>query len=267
MVVGCIDDAPWSPFLVKFTPNGVIDTSFGVDGFSIVNVGDYVSVLWGDGFTELPDGRLVAPGCGPGRVTSAVIMFNADGSLDTSFGNNGFAEIDLQRDGAEFFHSLAIQPDGKIVAVGGTSTDPSRGVTAHHPGYFTERFSIARFNADGSLDKRHFAKPKGGLQLDLAEAGNRHFSSVKLLSDGRILAVGTGIPTVDGVHNNTYLARFQANGRLDSSFDEDGWVNLDVMTSNDGTGIVIVDDHHYVVGGNGWTPEHGGPILVLVSEE
>ena len=78
-------------------------------------------------------------------------MFNEDGSLDTSFGNGGLAEIDLQRGGTEYFRALAIQSDGKIVAVGATSTDSTIDMISHEP-MLREKFSIARFNADGSLD-------------------------------------------------------------------------------------------------------------------
>ena len=268
VAIGCMELPPWSLILVKFLPDGTLDESFGTDGVSIVDLGDYVSILWGNGFTELPDGRLVAPGCGLARVTSAVIMFNANGSLDTSFGNGGFAEIDLQPGGAEFFHSLVIQPDGKIVAVGGTSTDPSRGVVAHHDGFIVEQFSIARFNADGRLDTSSFVKSFGGIQLDLAGGGEGHFTSVELLSDGKILAVGHGRPTVNGDFD-IYLARFQANGTLDESFDDDGWINVDIMDNDMNPGLVVIDDHHYMVGATGWIPDpqNGTPYLVRFSEE
>ncbi len=252
------EDDVWGPLLVKFTSDGVLDTSFGEGGISIITVSEWATLCAGKGFTELPDGRLVAPGSGLGGRTSAVWMFNSDGSLDTSFGNHGIAEIDLQVGGAEFFHALSVQPDGKIVAVGATSTDPSTSVIPHHIGFVREKFSIARFNADGSLDKRKFAKPYGGIQLDLAAGGEGEFSSVELLSDGRILAVGEGDPG-DGVFD-IFLARFQTNGTLDTSFDDDGWINLDVLGHDCIPGLVIMDDHNYMIGGTSkisggrWTP-------------
>ena len=254
----------WGPLLVKFTSDGVLDTSFGVDGISIVTVPEWATLCWGKGFTELPDGRLVAPGAGLGGRTSAVWMFNSDGSLDTSFGNNGLAEIDLQEGGAEFFHALALQPDGKIVAVGATSTDPSTSVISHHTGFVREQFSIARFNADGSLDKRGFIKRFGGIQLNLAGGGVGEFTSVELLSDGKILAVGYGLPDVNG-DEDIFLARFETNGKLDKSFDVKGWVSFDVMGRDSNPGLVVIDDHHYMIGATSWNT--GTPYLVLASEE
>ena len=67
----------------------------------------------------------------------------AAGDLDPSFGSGGKVTTDFFGvfDGVA---ALAIQPDGKIVAVGSTDTDPSSAVQVD--------FALARYNSDGSLD-------------------------------------------------------------------------------------------------------------------
>ena len=70
---------------------------------------------------------------------------------------------------------------------------------------------------------------------------------MKLLSDGRILAVGYGTTADDLENRDIFLARFQSNGKLDTSFDDDGWFSLDFMERDVQPGLVVLDDHHYMI--------------------
>lgn len=254
VAVGDINDPPMCPLLVKFAPDGSIDESFGEDGISVINLGEPSIVLWGKGFTELPDGRLIAPGAGADFDTSAVFMLLPNGWLDPSFGNGGLAEMDFERGGAEYFHDLTVRPDGKIVAVGGTSTDPSHYEVYHGDWILMEQFNIARFNADGTKDRKFVRK--GGRQLDLAPGGGCEFTSVELLSDGKILAAGCGDPGIDGTRD-IYLARFLSNGNLDESFDQDGWININMMGDETGIGLQVINDHFYLISATGVDPDFG----------
>lgn len=96
--------------------------------------------------------------------------------------------------------------DGKVLAVGRISSD----------------FGLARFNADGSLDATFSGDGRqttdfGG--LDGAEG-------VAVQGDGKIVAVGTGA-TSFGAAGDFAVARYNANGSLDSSFSADGKVATD----------------------------------------
>src|SRR4029079_15216061 len=83
------------------------------------------------------NGKLVAVGGGGVDEDFALARYNADGSLDNSFSGDGKQTTDfLNRDGA---NAVALQPNGKIVAVGRV------GVTDGD-------FGVARFNPNGSLD-------------------------------------------------------------------------------------------------------------------
>src|SRR5262249_58674032 len=88
-----------------------------------------------------PDGKLVAAGFSwnGSNHDFAIVRYNPDGSLDTSFNGTGKVTTAIGP-GNDNAHALLLQPDGKLVAVGhsynGTNAD----------------FALARYNADGSLD-------------------------------------------------------------------------------------------------------------------
>jgi uncharacterized delta-60 repeat protein len=122
--------------------------------------------------------------------------FNADGSLDTSFGSNGKVVTDFY-DSDDNVLSVLIQPDGKIIAAGPTFHT--------FVGY---EFGIARYNADGSVDTTFGAGGKKGISL--GTTNDLLFDAV-LQPDGKIVAVGESYANFAVVRfNNT------ANG---SSFD------------------------------------------------
>ncbi|MGQ0591609.1 MAG: hypothetical protein ACT4QB_02890 [Gammaproteobacteria bacterium] len=105
--------------LVRYLPNGSLDTGFGFGGtlrtfFGGDSEGANALVLQGDG-------KLIAAGfsngAGPGDFDFAVARYNLDGSLDTSFGGGGFRTF-LGGGDFEGAEALAIQPDGRLVAAG-----------------------------------------------------------------------------------------------------------------------------------------------------
>src|SRR6266511_1932370 len=100
--------------LVRYNPDGSLDTSFGSGGVVTTAIGAY-----GDGAFALalqPNGKLVAAGyASPTKFPDyfAVVRYNPDGSVDRTFGADG--TVTTPSGVAE---ALALQPDGKLVAVG-----------------------------------------------------------------------------------------------------------------------------------------------------
>ncbi|MFI3194494.1 MAG: hypothetical protein QX195_01605 [Methylococcaceae bacterium] len=122
--------------LVRYNTDGSLDSSFHFDGklTSHISVGGYDNVY---SVILQPDGKIVAAGGSAGDF--ALARYTADGSWDTSFGDNGKVTTDFGTlwDSA---HSLVLQPDGKLLVAGQTGSNE------------TSNFALARYNTDGSLD-------------------------------------------------------------------------------------------------------------------
>lgn len=103
--------------LVRLTPSGALDSSFGANGIVTTDLGaqeaPYALVLQ-------PDGKLVlAGGTGaafPSNRNFAVVRYDVSGTPDGSFGTNGVVVTDAGGDDTAF--GLVLQPDGKLVAAG-----------------------------------------------------------------------------------------------------------------------------------------------------
>jgi uncharacterized delta-60 repeat protein len=110
--------------MARFRPNGAVDPTFGGSqaGLAIDDLGTAE-----EGLTAValaPDGSIVAGGVAAPRPNGdlAVVRYDARGRLDRSFGHNGLATADFGgRD--DRLRGLALQPDGKVVAVGSSETD------------------------------------------------------------------------------------------------------------------------------------------------
>lgn len=135
--------------LTRYNIDGSLDTSFGNSGKVTTDIYSGTSDDRDRGQVVLvqPDGKIVVAGQAttqiPGYYTyfdgSALVRYNSDGSLDTSFGSNGKV---LSRTGylAANLSKAVLGPDGKIILV----KDASSG--RYGP------FVLQRFNSDGSFD-------------------------------------------------------------------------------------------------------------------
>jgi uncharacterized delta-60 repeat protein len=169
------------------------------------------------------DGKIVAAGLtddGQGHEHFALARYNADGSLDTGFDGDGKLVTDFGAGGEAAIGGVAIQADGRIVAAGRTAV--SGGASPHD-------FALARYNTDGSLDTSFDGDGKAVTDF---RASNDFAMGVAIQADGRIVAVG---PSSDGVRDDFALARYNADGSLDTSFDGDGRV----LTDFGGVGDVV----------------------------
>ncbi len=116
--------------LLRYNADGTLDHSFGTNGIVTTPIGRSHATAFA--LVLRPDGRLVAGGYADGGADFALVGYNADGSLDTGFGNDG-----ISSEAIGDLRALTVQPDGKLVAAGFNSY---------------AQFVLARYNADGSFD-------------------------------------------------------------------------------------------------------------------
>jgi uncharacterized delta-60 repeat protein len=123
--------------LARFNPDGSLDATFGVGGKVTTDFGGFDQIR---ALLLLPDGKILAagPATPSGNLDFGLARYNPDGSLDTTFGNNGLVSTDFGS--LDRAYALLLQPDGQIVAAG-ASTFRGREVSA-----------MARYHPDGRLD-------------------------------------------------------------------------------------------------------------------
>ncbi|MFD7443579.1 calcium-binding protein [Streptomyces sp. NPDC059909] len=183
---------------------GDLDPAFGGDGkvvTDVANVEDSQDVA-----LQL-DGKIVTIGSGfdfDGPNDFVLVRYNTDGSLDTGFGGgDGIVFADLDGGSNDEGQAVAVQPDGKIVAVGRSDTvDGTRA-----------RLAVARFDSEGNPDGSF--GDGGKVITDFGTGTSGYARAVALQSDGRIVAAGLA----DG---DFLVARYTANGSPDTGFGNGG---------------------------------------------
>ena len=213
--------------------NGALDPTFGEAG--------KVSTAFGGDDTAMAlqtDGKIVMVGGLAGDFVLA--RYNPGGDLDTSFGTAGLVTSDVGLGSADEARGVAIQPDGKIVVAGNAVV----GRTATNQ--FNFDFALARFNVDGSLDTSFGVG--GKITTDFNALADEAFA-VAIQGDGKIVVVGFATRAVTTGSGDFALARYNANGTLDSSFGSAGKLTTDIAGGIDiahnvivlqGTGAILV---------------------------
>jgi uncharacterized delta-60 repeat protein len=206
--------------LARYNLNGSLDTSFSGDGKQTTNF-----VGGANGVAIQADGKIVAVG---GSGDFALARYNSNGSLDTSFSGDGKQTTDFG--GFDRARGVALQGDGKIVAVGGFGD-----------------FALARYNPDGSLDTSFSGD---GLQTtDFLFGDGDQANDVAIQANGRIVAVGLAAGGATG--NDFGLARYNTNGSLDTSFSGDGRKRTSFGGSDSASGVALQGDGRIVAVGTG----------------
>src|SRR5829696_5407439 len=237
-------DATGAPTLtlLRLLPDGAPDTAWGPDGLVRVPIGADPS---SDSFTPTdvviqPDGKVLAAGSlGPrwGDARARVVMARllSDGTLDTGFGDAGVFETDSLISPEE----LAIQADGKIVAIG------------ESPGETGTDFTVIRVDDDGTIDTS-FAD--AGRAVARREARG---STVAVRPDGRIVAAGDNWQ-LGGYDIDTefVVAVYLPDGRPDPTFGNGGVATTNHLPGTEAEfvhDLAVQPDSKIVVGGQTWT--------------
>jgi uncharacterized delta-60 repeat protein len=221
--------------LARFLSNGSLDPTFDVDGMVTT---DFVGNADAARAVAIqPDGMIVAAGIATvlGTHDFALARYTSAGALDPTFGAGGKVTTDFDMDLDEA-RGLAIQQDGKLVAAG------MAWITGQGDGPSTDRFALARYGTDGSLDPGFGA---GGKVTTDFTSGAAEANGVDLQEDGKIVAAGW--VTLGG--HAFALARYASDGSLDPSFDGDGRVVTTISTGSEARGVAIQRDGKIVAAG------------------
>ncbi|MFB8828765.1 delta-60 repeat domain-containing protein [Azotobacter sp. CWF10] len=214
--------------VIRLNADGTLDTGFDGDGkaaFDIDRSFDEARSL-----SVLPDGGILVAGY---SVTSSnntdfsLIRLNADGTLDTGFGDAGQVVVDIGGGGdQDSAYDLAVQPDGKILLAGESHSN----------------FTVIRLNADGTLDSGF------GVDGKVTDLGGSQSESLFLQPDGRILLVGPTYNASSGNYDFGVL-RLNADGTLDTSFGTDGKVTFDGGGHEYGNDLIVQPDGKILAAG------------------
>lgn len=224
--------------LARYNPDGSLDATFGNGGLVISDIDpDFAD----DALALMiqPDGKLVIAGAD--REDFLVARYNSNGTLDTTFGNNGFTRTDMNNQSDDLAAGAILQPDGKIILAGFAQQACCTLQTA---------FAMARYTSNGLLDPTF---GNGGKVV----FGSGELTSVVLQPGGNIITLG---------HSgaNSSLSRFNANGSLDSTFGNAGSVSTNFGGDNlESENLILQTDGKLVASGFSEKPFYKNSDFVL----
>ena len=218
--------------LARLNPDGSLDNLFGSGGKVVTSIGISASEIFAVAIQG--DGKIVAAGYSTQDfdlgTDFTLVRYNTDGTLDNSFGTGGIVitDLNISEDG---IYSIAIQPDGKILATGPTR-DLSNQITS---------FGVVRYNSDGSLDNS-FGNA-GKLTTQFSGYQNDPYK-VLIAPDNKIFVAGRSFGSVTSIA----IAKYNSSGSLDNSFGNSGIVYESI---NDLIAVtaLLQSDGKIVVGG------------------
>ena len=205
---------PQAIVVQKLGATGKLDKSFGHNGAVTTTLLEDYDYLTPPRLAVYGDGRFLLLGGTESNPTLA--RFNADGSLDQTFGDAGV--LALENSPFCFINvSLArplVQPDGKILLP----------VSAADISFEFSTSFLVRFNADGTRDTSFGAGGSGGEgTVDFGREDDSNFpSDVALDSAGRII----------GIVRDAELYRLTPAGQPDPTFDDDGFTTANYARAN-----------------------------------
>ncbi len=207
LVAGDTFSGSSAPFLARLNDDGSLDTSFGVGGLvdfssSPVNTIEQIDVA--------ADGKVLVAAQVFGRPEMYALRLRADGLFDNTFGSNGLKRFD-EFDATP--SAIKVLANNQLLLVGNAG----------------DRSTIIRANADGTLDTSFGSSGSTRVVFD-GDHGAVHSIAVDV--DGRIALAGSTF--LQGTTANDFaVAMLTPDGLVDTTFDSDGIVNVDLAPAVD----------------------------------
>lgn len=223
--------------LVRLKTDGVVDSSFGTDGWVYTPVSPITVYPFGDDkirkIVVLPDNSIIAAGYAYNGTDDdfAIAKYDANGALVMGFGTNGKINLDVNNN--DYVTGLGVTSTGKIVVVGNSNTSTNTDIT------------VAQFTAAGVIDPAF----NTGHVFTTGITGNHEAYGLAIQSNDYIVITGLTPPNSA---KDVYVARIKPDGTLDTNFGGTGelYINYGSGISNDeGHSVVVQSDGKILIAG------------------
>jgi uncharacterized delta-60 repeat protein len=223
--------APLASFTVNIAKPDPVDPGFG----SSPGTGGSVSTSFvAEAVVSQPDGKILVAGRQgnlAGGASQAVLQrYNADGSLDTTFGSKGHVVSAVGNNDA--YYAIALDATGRIYVAG------TRG----------GNMLVSRYDSAGKLDTSY---GKSGVGTSDFGTSSDSAYALGLADDGSVVLAG-------GPGGNFAMARFLASGAVDPNFGQGGQQMFDLGSDNDTPGAVAYQENKVEIVGTS-----GGKVPVV----
>jgi len=219
--------------IARYLPDGSLDPTFGNAGRVSTELWAYGAVAYAMAMQD--DGKIVVSGAAygdSGYADFGVARYNQDGTLDSTFGDNGRVSVDIGGYDDEVY-ATQIQGDGKILVAGYTDAD-----------LFGYDMAVARLNEDGSLDDTFGTA--GLVQPAFGIGEWEEAYALAIQDDGKIVVGGYSNDGGTTSYDFTLL-RYNPDGSIDNSFGASGMAKTSFSTNDDILNSLIIQSDGRIV--------------------
>ena len=222
--------------LARYNTDGNLDNTFGIDGIVITPSLTGYKHDFSTSVLIQNNSKIIAAGNASNINENkfALVRYKIDGSIDSSFGNNGIVLTPFENPNT-YLNSAALQSDGKIIAAGYMQKSTEYD------------FVVVRYNADGDLDDTFGSN---GVFIPGTPNFYDECSAVLIQADGKIILAGESVSGNSNIQN-IKLIRLNTDGSLDNTFGTGGIKQTTIGSSYAETSSVLMQsDRKIVVAGN-----------------
>jgi len=196
--------------VVRYNSDGSLDYTFNIAGIVITPISnggnDYVISM-----SIQEDGKIFVVGTthSGSDLAVSVARYSTDGSLDNTYNNNGIVTTPIDSGSIHVVNSLVIHNDGGIVVAGRSGSDPEY------------KYIMEKYNENCILDSTFNKTGKIVISNCFNCDQISYDGAVVVQSDGKIIFGGTS------ANFDFMLIRYNTNGKIDSSFGDNGMILTD----------------------------------------
>lgn len=222
--------------IVRYMKDGKIDVGFGTNGFVYSDLSNQTAYLGFDAVTDMQlqsDGKIIilSERFSNDSTNFALLRYNSDGSVDSAFGKKGILSLPYPD-----YTSILIDSFDNIIVSG-------RDRIAQNS--LLELFVLSKYLKNGNIDVNFGT---GGSAV-FNFGPTYDFNGPKIIWDKKGNIVMAGLTYYS---RNIIVGRFYSNGKIDSSFSNKGWTEINSSTIMIFFGDVTAQENNkIIIGGTG----------------